>query len=59
MTYADLLQLLQCATPEQLRQDVTVYVAQLDEFVQVFSSSIVESDNSTPELDLGHIYMTV
>ena len=59
MTYADLLQRLQCATPEQLQQDVTVYVAQLDEFVQVFSSNIVESDNSTTELDFGHIYMTV
>ena len=41
MTYADLLQRLQCAIPEQLQQDVTVYVTQLDEFAQVFSSSII------------------
>ena len=59
MTYAELLQRLQHATPEQLQQDVTVYVKQLDEFYPVFNSNVTESDNDTQVLDPGHIYMIV
>jgi hypothetical protein len=59
MTYAELIQRLQQATPEQLQQDVTVYVASVDEFYAVFTSSVVEADDSIQVLDPGHIYFTV
>ena len=35
MTYADLLEMLRAATPEQLSQDVTVYVQEDDKFYPV------------------------
>ena len=59
MTYAELLQRLQHATPEQLQQDVTVYVKQLDEFYAVFNSNVTESDDTTQVIDPGHLYMIV
>ena len=59
MTYAELIQRLQQATPEQLQQDVTVYVASIDEFYPVFASSVMEADDDTQVLDPGHIYFTI
>ena len=44
LTYHDLLQELQKATPEQLAQDITVHLTEVDEFVPVLALCVAVED---------------
>lgn len=60
MTYSELLQELNKLTPEQLAQDVTVYLSETDEFFAVVPDfPWCESDDSCDVLDAGHKYLVV
>ncbi|MEN6620817.1 MAG: hypothetical protein ABFD50_04655 [Smithella sp.] len=55
MTYQELLQKLQSATQEQLRQDATIYVSSKDEFFPISSFEVVDPENDV--LDEGHLIL--
>jgi len=55
MTYKQLLKRLQKATPEQLEQDVTLYVQHTDEYIPV--TTVETADESQDVLDAGHLYV--
>lgn len=61
MTYAELLERLQNATPEQLQQDVTVYVSGVDEFYAlVHDHPVCETvEDKHDQLDPGHLYLVI
>ena len=56
MTYRELLSRLNKATPEQLSNDVSVYLRATDEFYPV--AKIIENQESDI-LDIGHLYLFV
>ncbi len=56
MTYQDLLNDLKTLNPEQLSQDVTVHLTEVDEFIPVYAVCVaVEDDNDV--LDPGHVVL--
>jgi hypothetical protein len=56
MTYQDLLNDLKTLNPDQLSQDVTVHLTEVDEFVPVYAVCVaVEDDNDA--FDPGHIVL--
>ena len=57
MTYAELIRELQDLDPARLQDDVTVYVAGVDEFYAVDELQIAGDDNDT--LDPGHAYLKI
>ena len=61
MTYAQLLQQLQNATPEQLNQTVTVYVSGEDEYYSLVDDFPVctATESDCDQLDEGHLYLVV
>jgi hypothetical protein len=61
ITYKDLLENLQAMTPEQLNQNVTVYVSGVDEFyslVQDYPIAVAQPENNDV-LDPGHTYLVI
>ena len=56
MTYAELLAELLALTPEQLKQDVTVYLSDLDEtYPAIFALNTDEDMGAALDtLDIGH-----
>jgi hypothetical protein len=63
MTWEELRDLINRFTPEQLAQNVSIYVPDTDEFHVVWSddegSALATSDDSCDVLDPGHKYLTV
>lgn len=60
MTYAELFEALKGFSSEQLGQDVTVYVQEMDEFYAVARDyPLVESDDACDVLDPGHKYLVI
>ena len=57
MTYAQLKKYISFFTPEQLNQDVTIYVNDMDEFYPV--ESIQVSDETIDVLDSDHVFLVV
>ena len=57
MTYAELRKYISLFTPEQLKQDVTIYVNDMDEFYPV--EAIQVSDETNDVLDSDHIFLVV
>ena len=56
MTYQDLLNELKTLKPEQLNQDVTVHLTEVDEFVPVYTVSVATNDDSSAE-DIDYIVL--
>jgi hypothetical protein len=56
MTYRELLSRLNKATPEQLNNDVSVYLRPVDEFYPV--AKLIENQEYDI-LDIGHLYLLV
>jgi len=60
MTYKALIEKLQNLTLEQLEDDVTIYVAEDDEFYPVFDLDVSGQDSpSDGILDEGHIFLPI
>ena len=61
MTYLELLNEIQELTPEQLTQDVTVYVSGVGEFYPLvgdYPTQISDSETND-QLDPGHFYLVI
>lgn len=57
-TYAELLEKLKCLTPEQLKQNVTVYCAEQDEYFPV-TATATAAEETNDVLDDGHFYLNI
>ena len=57
MTYRELLEKLKQLTPDQLEQDVTVYLSDLDEYHPAWQVDVADEEQSV--LDEDHIFLTV
>jgi hypothetical protein len=59
MTYAELLQELQKLTPEQLNQDVTVFISEQDEYYPLKGDYPFPESDCDDVLDNGHRYLVI
>lgn len=59
MTYHELAQALSKLTPEQLNQDVTVYIREQDEFCPLVKDYPVCESEVSDVLDKGHKYLVI
>lgn len=60
MTWQDLLNEMKHFSPEQLKQDVTVYVEDVDEFYPLVKfEPLRETDESCDVLDPNHKYLVI
>ncbi len=60
MTYREALRILQKATPEELDQDMTVYVFPWDEFYPITGVQVSGEQQDCPAdgvLDDGHLFL--
>ncbi|AHB80906.1 hypothetical protein S-MbCM100_056 [Synechococcus phage S-MbCM100] len=56
MTYAELLEQLQCCSRETLQQTVTLYSLECDEFVPAIMTDYTDKDSQT--LDPNHLVIS-
>lgn len=60
MTYQDLLAQIELFTEEQLKQTVTVYIREVDEYyAPVNDCPLMESGIACDQLDSGHKYLII
>jgi hypothetical protein len=57
MTYKELFERLKNLTPTQFEQNVTIYVADLDEYHPAWQVGVADEEQSV--LDEDHIFLTV
>jgi len=61
VTYAELQEMLQQLTPEQMAKDVTIYIRGVDEYYPLSESDpcCLANKDETDVLDPGHPYLVV
>jgi hypothetical protein len=60
MTYQNLLDQIKTFTESQLKQTVTIYIREMDEYYAPVSDyPLVESDTTCDQLDSGHKYLVI
>jgi hypothetical protein len=60
MTWEDLKDMIKEFNEEQLKQTVTIYIREEDEFYSVVEDApLVESDDECQVLDPGHKYLVI